>query len=147
MQMSDIIDIHCGTLTFGSNTSLREHVIFRINGGKVKIGNNVFINDGCEINCHNCIVLEDGVLLGQNVLIYDHDHNYKAGPIHRRTEFITSPVIIGSNAWIGSNVVILKGVKIGKNSVVAAGSIVLDDVPDDCVFYNLRVNRIKKIGD
>ncbi|MBA2586560.1 MAG: acyltransferase [Chthoniobacterales bacterium] len=45
----------------------------------------------------------------------------------------TAPVIIGDNVWIGMNAVILKGVAIGENSVVAAGAVVTKSVPENCV--------------
>lgn len=47
---------------------------------------------------------------------------------------IQPPIFIGSGTWIGSNVVILKGVSIGKNCVIGAGSIVNKDVPDSSIF-------------
>ena len=67
---------------------------------------------------------------GNNVVIVDHDHS-----IHgEKTEFVTDPVVIEDGAWIGANVVILKGVTIGKEAVIAAGSVVTKAVPDNCIF-------------
>jgi len=54
-------------------------------------------------------------------------------------------VIIGNNVWIGSNVVILKGVKIGDGSVIAAGSLVTKDVPENCLYIEKKQAVIREI--
>ncbi|GIM28748.1 hypothetical protein CPJCM30710_14140 [Clostridium polyendosporum] len=103
------------------------------------IGEKVFINDNCNINCVKKISIGNYTKIGQNVCIYDHDHNYKAIGTDR---LIKGEVVIGENVWIGSNVVILRNTKIGDNAVIAAGSIVKGDVPENSVFFNKRNNEI-----
>lgn len=135
-------------VVIGRDTAFRERVMFRVDrGARVSLGNGIFVNDGCEFNCHEHIAVGDGVMFGQNVLLYDHDHDYRKGPMRKRTEFVTAPITIKDNAWIGSNTVILKGVTIGTNSVVAAGSVVVKDVSDNCVFYNARESKIIDISE
>ncbi|WP_405755580.1 DapH/DapD/GlmU-related protein [Anaerovibrio slackiae] len=78
------------------------------------------------------------MIIGQNVLMYDYyymSRDYKS-------EFSTAPISIGTGTWIGSNVVILKDVSIGKNCVIGAGSIVNKDIPNNSIFYNKRINAI-----
>lgn len=137
-----------GVVSIGRNTSFRDRVVFRVDEGAcTSLGDGVFVNDGCEFNCHERITVENGVMFGQNVLLYDHDHDYRKGPVRKRTKFITAPITIKANVWIGSNTVILKGVTVGENSIIAAGSIVVKDVPDNCVFYNIRKAEIKNISE
>lgn len=98
------------------------------------IGKNVFMNDGCKITVRQKVNIGDGTIIGQNVLIYDHDHDYKQK--NMRNNFLKSEVIIGKEVWIGSGAIILKGVHIGDKAVIAAGSIVISDVPPFAVYYN-----------
>lgn len=129
--------------------SVRENVIFQISAnGKIHIGKNVFINDNSAINSRNKIYIGDGTAIGQNVLIYDHDHNYRDIQ-HMRDQFVLGTVTIGKNVWIGSNVVILKNSVIGDNSVIGAGCLVKGIVPENSIFYNRRLSecRIIKRGE
>lgn len=68
------------------------------------------------------IEIQDGVIIGPNCCIYDHD-------VSHRGEFNVDPIVIMNNAWIGAGVMILKGVTIGEGAIVASGSIVAKDVP------------------
>ena len=70
------------------------------------------------------------------MVVIDHDHNYRANGIYSgdNPEFISSPVIIGNDVWIGANVVILRGTEIGDNCVIAAGSVVKDIIPPNTLF-------------
>ena len=115
----------------------RNNVSFRIyNKGIVSIGENCFFNDGCSINCQNKIKIGDNVIFGQNVLIFDHDHDYK----NDINKFITKEVKIGNNVWIGANVIVLKGTTIGDNVVIAAGTIVKEDIPSNKMIFN-KIDR------
>ena len=127
-----------GRISIGKKLTVRTHVIFNVSAnGILEVGNNVFINDSTKINVREYLYIGDEVIIGQNVLMYDHDHNYMSS--NYKCEFHTAPITIGARTWIGSNVVILRGVSIGKNCVFGAGSIVNKDIPDNSVFYNKRV--------
>ncbi|MDY4985243.1 MAG: acyltransferase [Treponema sp.] len=120
----------------------RNNVSFRVySKGLITIGTNFFINDCSSINCHNSITIGNNVFIGQNVNIYDHDHDFK-NDIYK---FITKPIVIGNNVWIGAGSIILKGVTIGDNSVIAAGSIVTKDIPANSMFLQKRKSDTKEI--
>ena len=126
----------------GKKLRTRNNVSFRIyNKGIVNIGNNCFFNDGCSINCQQNIKIGDNVIMGQNVMIFDHDHDYR----NNINDFVRNDVVIGNNVWIGANVVILKGVIIGDNTVIAAGSIVNKDIPSNKMFYQKKINEKKDL--
>lgn len=129
-------------LLIGKNFRARNNVSFRIyDGGKVKIGNDCFMNDNCSINCQKDIKIGNHVIFGQNVMLFDHDHDYK----NNIDDFIKSEIVIGDNVWVGANSVILKGVKVGDNTVIAAGSVVTKDIPNNKVFYQKRFTEMKEI--
>jgi len=93
--------------------------------GSLVLGERVFINTGATIVATCNIELGDDCLIGDMVAIFDTDHH----PIEpsRPTRF--APVRLGANVWVGRSATILPGVTIGDHAVVAAGSIVTDDVP------------------
>lgn len=116
-----------GKLCLGARTVIEPNsaVIF---SGKINIGKGVYINRNTIINAHEQITVGDHSTIGPGVFIYDHDHD-----IQNRGQYLTSPVTIGNNVWIGAGAIILRGVTLGDNSVVAAGTVVCKDVPADTV--------------
>jgi acetyltransferase-like isoleucine patch superfamily enzyme len=103
--------------------------------GRVVISESVFLNNFCSINCYNRIEIGKNTLLGEGVKIYDHNHNYSFEPdlFVNRNEFSTSPVIIGNNCWIGSNVTILKAVTIGDNVIIGANCLIYKSIPSNSI--------------
>lgn len=130
------------TIKIAKGFRSRNNVSFRAyNNSKISIGKNFFINDNSSINSQCSITIGDNVLIGQNVHIYDHDHDFK-GDLNN---FVTSEVLIGDNVWIGANCIILKGTKIGSNSVIAAGSVVTKDIPENHMLIQKRSSEVHLI--
>ncbi|WP_309762561.1 acyltransferase [Chryseobacterium sp. SORGH_AS_1175] len=75
---------------------------------------------------------------GKNVKLYDHNHAYETFPEFKvsYSEFNTSPIRIGNNCWLGSNVTVLKGVTIGDNCIIGAGCTVYRDIPANTTVLN-----------
>ena len=114
-----------------------------INYGKhTKIGKNVFINFDCVFLDLGGITIEDGVLIAPKVSLLSEGHPISPDQRH---SLIPKPIHIKKNAWIGANATILQGVTIGENSVVAAGSVVSNDVPDNVVVGGTPAKIIKTI--
>ena len=92
------------------------------------------------------IIIEDNVMVGVNCVIYDTDFHsiYIEDRLNENINIIDKPVRIKSGAWIGGHSIILKGVTIGKNSVIGAGSIVTHDIPDNEVWAGNPAKYIKK---
>lgn len=105
---------------------------------EIFIGDNVNINPNCHIGCINHIYIGNNVLIGSRVCIIDHDHgedteeNYLKAP-NDRILFSKGEVIIEDNCWIGEACIILPGVRIGKNSIIGAGSVVTKDIPEGSI--------------
>ena len=117
---------------------VREKGILEINDGS-------FINNNCQIISHKKIAIGKNVCIGPNTIIMDHDHVFGKNGVEKKI-FKSKEIIIEDNAWIGANCVILKGARIGKNSVVAAGSIVNCDVPENSILIQKKENEFKKIN-
>lgn len=108
-----------------NNVTLNEGAFVAAHGhGIVNLGRGVYVNRNSIIVAHENITIMDGVTIGPNCCIYDHDHNsLEPG------KFSTQKIVIEKNAWIGAGVIILKGVNIGEKAIVGAGCVVTHDVP------------------
>ena len=86
----------------------------------------------------------DDCFIGPNVSIYTACHS--TDPVERNTRNEWArPVKIGDNVWIGGSVTILPGVTIGSNVTVGAGSVVVNDIPDNCVAVGNPARVVRKI--
>jgi len=111
-------------------------------GKHTKIGKNVFINFDCVFLDLGGITIEDNVLIAPKVSLLSEGHPISPGERH---SLVPKPIHIKKNAWIGANATILQGVTVGENSVVAAGSIVSKDVPDNTIVGGIPAKIIKEI--
>lgn len=112
----------------------------------ISIGNNVWMNNNVVMISNSAnITISDDVLLGWNVEIIDSDF-HSIDPKQRKNSFYDSRgVMISRNVWVGSNVTILKGVRIGENTVIASGSVVVNDIPENVVAAGVPAKVIKTI--
>lgn len=104
-------------------------------GSKIIIGNRVGISGG-SICASRLIEIGHDTLLGANVMITDTDFHslcpaYRSG--HTHPTIGVSPVSIGKRVLIGTNATVLKGVTVGDNSVIGAGSVVTGNIPTNCI--------------
>lgn len=99
---------------------------------KLLIGNRVHFGKMNRIGCDNKIVIEDDVLFAPHVHISDRNHGFEDihTPISRQKVTSKGPVVIGAETWLGFGCQVMSGVKIGRHCVIAAGTIVVKDVPD-----------------
>ena len=130
-------------LYVGNNFRARRNVEIHARCGKLHIGDGVFLNSGCILTARESVLIGEGTIFGPNVLVYDHDHAIVNGRT-MDNQFVTAPVIIGKNVWIGAGTIILKGSVIEDNCVIAAGSVVTGRVPADSVFVQKREKTIKR---
>lgn len=94
--------------------------------GRMRIGDRVFINCGSVVISVLEITIGDDVALANEVYVMDSNSHGVEGRPH-----VEAPVRIGDGTWVGARAMILPGVTIGRRVVVAAGSVVTRDVPDD----------------
>ncbi|CAM4495075.1 maltose O-acetyltransferase [Paenibacillus endophyticus] len=89
------------------------------------VGDNVFFNYGLDIGCTQSIRIGSNTIIGPMVNIIDTNFH----PVDRSDNAKGKAIVISDNVWVGRGAVILPGVTIGANSVIAAGSIVTRDIP------------------
>jgi maltose O-acetyltransferase len=94
--------------------------------GRITFGDRCFVNTGCSIIAVQEITVGDDVAFANEVYVMDSDSHGVEGRPHRQ-----APVQIGDGCWIGARSILLPGVTLGRRVLVAAGSVVTRDVPDD----------------
>lgn len=135
-----IIEIEkSGKLLIGKKVRAHSRCIFKVReNAKLVLHDECSFNYDCMIFCRDEIEICEGVEFGPGVKIYDHDHDFRTDGGIKAGEYTTGKVLIGKNAWIGANTVILKGTTIGENCVVAAGSILKGNYPEGAVVIQKR---------
>ncbi len=117
------------------------------NKAKLIIGNNVGLSNSAIFSSHK-IVINDYVFIGGDCKIFDTDfHSIHLDDRKKQPELgvKSDSVLLDYGAFIGASSIILKGVKVGKNAVVAAGSVVSKSIPDNEVWGGNPAKFIKKI--
>ena len=122
--------------------------VMLLSKGTLKIGKRFGINRYSRIVAHEYIEIGDHVTIGQMVSILDHDHAYsmEAGKL-ALDGYITAPIKIGNNIWIGDKCTILKGVTIGDNVIIGANTLVNKDVPTGVVIGGQPFRILKHLLD
>lgn len=126
--------------------------------GRIYIGNYTRIGPNSEIGAAESIYIGNYVIISHDIYIYDNN-NHSTDPDERillsKSKFDKyhnswyrskiSPVVIEDNVWIGMNSIILKGVTIGKGSIVAAGSVVTKSIPPYSIVAGNPARIVKKL--
>lgn len=144
IEMNCRIRIDDGVLNISKGATIREGGYISLqDGAKITIGQNVSINRNISIVSRLKVDIGNECIIGPNVTIYDHDHSfdydgYKEG--YKKGEVVIEP-----HTWIGANVVILRGTRIGSNSIIGAGSIVSGIIPPHSLVVSNRDLIVQKI--
>ena len=150
-------DDFCFTSDDGLNpigSNIRGSIFTATPEAKIKIGDRVGISSSC-IWSHISIIIGNDVNIGAGCLIMDNDahpHDYikrricyvKEKGKEYNDEIPSAPITIEDDVWIGAKCIVLKGVHIGARSIIAAGSVVIKDIPADCVAGGNPCKVIKK---
>lgn len=111
-------------------------------GKNITVGSNVFFNSGCKFQDQGGITIDDGALLGHNVVLVTLNHCMNP---EQRANLEPAPIHIGKNVWIGANAMVMPGVTIDDGAVIAAGAVVTKDVPANTVAGGIPAKKIKDI--
>ncbi len=115
-------------------------------GSNISVGDNFYANCNLVIVDDTKVVIGDNVLLAPNVTISTTGH--PIDPTLRQTgKMYAFQVTIEDNVWIGSNVAIMPGVKIGKNTVIGAGSVVTKDIPSNVIAVGNPCRVLRSINE
>lgn len=142
--------VNRGTIILGNDVTVRPSTCVYANNGRsiVSFGNHTEIGNHSTISSHVEVVLEDGVLTGPHVFISDHNHEYRNPdiPVYKQGVMSAggSKVVIGEGSWLGTNVVVVGNVRVGKHCVIGANSVVTKDIPDYSVAAGIPCKVIKQ---
>jgi acetyltransferase-like isoleucine patch superfamily enzyme len=111
----------------------------------LSIGDRCVIGRGSHIVAHQSVEIGDDVWTGPYVYVTDQNHGYEDPdtPIGRQFP-VNRPVSIGSGSWLGAGAIVLPGASIGRNVVIAAGSVVRGTVPDHCVVAGVPARVVRE---
>jgi len=135
---------------FGNNVSIHKNTIIECTGVirnlgvGLEIGDNVGIAQNCFIQVRGKVIIGNNVLFGPGVSVFSENHNFGDPDLPITVQGETRKgVIIEDGVWIGTRAVILDGVRVSRNSIVAAGSIVSKDVPPYAIVGGVPAEIIK----
>ena len=111
--------------------------------GVIILGKYILISPGTSIRSAKKIKIGQSAMIASDVTITDSDWH----GIYDRTDYVASPkeVLIEDNVWIGEKSIILKGTKIGANSIIGAGSVVSGEVPPNTIYAGNPAREIRKL--
>jgi acetyltransferase-like isoleucine patch superfamily enzyme len=96
---------------------------------RIVIGRRCYLNRHTMIDANGLVEIGDDVMIGPFCYITDHDHAVARAAAPAAGALFTDPTRIGSRAWLGAHVSVLKGITIGEGTVVGAGSVVTRSLP------------------
>ena len=135
-----------GQVAFGEQCVLDNDLTIEC-WGKLQVGNRVIFGHHCTLAARESILIGDDCMLAEMVSIRDHDHAFGDPALpYREQGFVSAPVKIGRNVWLGGKVTVCKGVSIGDNSVVGANAVVTKDIPANCVAVGIPARVIRSLG-
>lgn len=114
-------------------------------GYNIHVGNNFYAGYNCTILDMAEVRIGDDCMIAPNVGIYTAGHSVE--PKDRNKSGYGIPITIGNNVWIGGSCVILPGINIGDNSIVAAGSVVTKDVPANTIVAGNPAKILRQITE
>jgi acetyltransferase-like isoleucine patch superfamily enzyme len=140
-------------IEIGDGVIIREYAWLNTRGRRedgipaLTIGNGTYIGRFAQINAWNDVTIEANVLIADRVYISDAEHHFenREVPIRFQGDYFKAPVRLCSGCWIGIGAVILPGVTVGRNAVVAANAVVREDVPDYTVVGGVPARILREI--
>lgn len=145
-------------IKIGNNVTVINPNLFCFNRGSIKIGDYTYIGKDTQIDACKSIIIGKYCMISNNVMIQDHN-SHPIKKLDRRKQLLSlqkkptdvyesliKKINIGDDVWIGAEVTILKGVKIGSGSIIATKSVVTKNVPPNSVFAGNPGKIVKKIN-
>jgi acetyltransferase-like isoleucine patch superfamily enzyme len=136
-------------IEIGRGVSIRAHARLEVvravpggEAGRVRIGDDVQIEGYFSVAAAESVTIGNGVLIGSNVAIRDHDHGMAPDSQRALQPLVKAAVEIGDFVWLSQNVVVLKGVTIGKNAVVGANAVVTRPVAEGAIVAGVPARQI-----
>ena len=132
--------INTANIRIGRNCLLQDRVYIRAGvEGSVVLDDGAALNSFVQIYGHGGVEIGKSTQIGPGTIITTSGHDYRATDL----ALDNAPIAIGERVWIGSNCVILPGVKIGDRAVIGAGAVVTSDIPGNCVAVGVPARVIR----
>lgn len=135
-------------IIIGAHTQIYDFVCIRAVGGSgdIRMGEHCYINPSCVLYSGNGITMGDYVLLAPGVMLMPTNHAYPRRDIpirHQGFRPSKGGITIEDDVWLGANSVVLDGVHIGRGAIIAAGSVLISDVPAYEIWGGTPAKKIK----
>jgi acetyltransferase-like isoleucine patch superfamily enzyme len=135
-----------GRVEIGANTAIGARVSITAQRGIIRIGRDCYIGAGSDIYAMAAVEIGDDAMIAQHIAIRDHDHATADGTRPYRLQgFVTAPVRIGRNAWLGAKVTVLKGGDVGDDVVVGANAVVTGAIPAGMIAVGAPARAIRQV--
>jgi acetyltransferase-like isoleucine patch superfamily enzyme len=133
-------------LSTGERIQLEGLVFIKVtsDAASVKLGNEVFIGYGAELDISDSLTVGNHVLIAPGCFITDHQHKRGAYDCIAAQGCESAPVVIEDDVWLGANVVVLPGIRIGKGAIVGANAVVTQDVAPMTIVAGVPARSIGK---
>jgi acetyltransferase-like isoleucine patch superfamily enzyme len=133
----------------GADCVLEHDIYFKFDGiytagPSIVVRDRVFIGAGCEFNIRQRVEIGSDCLVASGCRFIDHDHGTTARdvPMRQQAGGAQAPITLEQDVWLGANVVVLKGVTIGRGAIIAAGAVVTQDVPAFSIWGGIPARRL-----
>ena len=121
--------------------------LYRRGLGGLSIGKDCFLGDECLIDLAEAVSLEDQVTLAERVLVLTHTNvGYRDHPLQRNFPPMAAAVVVEAGSFVGAGVTLLPGVRVGRGSFVAAGSVVTEDVPPATLVAGVPARAVRALA-
>jgi acetyltransferase-like isoleucine patch superfamily enzyme len=115
-------------------------------GPTIVIRDRVFVGYGCEFNIRRGVEIGPDCLIASGCKFIDHDHGTARRdiPMNQQADGAEMPITLEEDVWLGANAVVLKGVRIGRGAIVAAGAVVTKSVPPFEIWGGVPAGKISE---
>lgn len=135
-----------GVCNLGTKTWVEDNCYFSASNAPIKIGFNNYFSSNCRVVAMAGISIGDNNLFGPNVVIVDHNHSFSdRGQLICKQGYTKSPIVIGSDVWLGANVVVSEGVSICDHVVVGANAVITKDIAEPGVYGGIPASLIRQL--
>ena len=134
-------------VSVGSDCTLESDILFKFDGiwqvgPAIVIGDRSFVGRGCEFNIRQRLEIGCDALIASGCKFIDHDHGYALGRPMNVQNGKEAAIVVGDDVWLGVNVVVLKGVRIARGAIVAAGAVVTKSVGENEIWGGVPARKI-----
>lgn len=132
----------------GDDCTLEPDIYFKYDGSwhpgpSIRIGNNTFIGRGCEFNISADLEIGPNGLIASGCTFVDHNHGFALDRPMCQQPSSMAPIVLEEDVWLGVNVTVLPGVRIGQGTIVGANAVVTTSIPPFEIWGGIPARKIR----